>query len=482
MRFRVNDKFCAQVWDSGRVVIYDNVTNTVRGEHVPESHLQCAANCIRWEGDNLLILGCQDGTVIIFDALEAKVKTFLKKVHAGTVEGLLMIGERVLSCGQDGVIHEYHLTQQTRFQWDQASDLRPLYSMAAIRGGLRLLAASTSQLRMFNAENRTLLKTVTTQHVSPVRFLLTTESSQVLSCADRHLVAWNKKLRCESTLVISSSEVTSLHTEGRWLTAVCAGGECVVWTRSPESATGYERWKRKITVQVATPDATPLQIHEARMVNGQLLLVFGPAGRPRIETVPLPSRNHVLVRNVATMTAPTQISADATGVPVTHYKSSQAKIIGPLNERVENISKSAPKYEDRDEIPLEERLLDGGSDSGKGEELDDQLLVNPRTDNMVHLLLQGLQSGDRTMLNAVIFRHDLEVVGNTVKRLPIDAIQLFIRELEDRDQSQITAEAEITLVEDDTSRIDQDGVDSAAEDTSSGDELHDDLEVMEVEA
>lgn len=51
---------------------------------------------------------------------------------------------------------------------------------------------------------------------------------------------------------------------------------------------------------------------------------------------------------------------------------------------------------------------------------------------MVHLLLQGLQSSDRTMLNAVIFRHDLEVVNNTVKKLPVDAIQLFIKELENR--------------------------------------------------
>lgn len=49
MRFRANDQFCAQVWDSGRVVIYDNVTGMVLGEYVPESHLQCAANCVRWE-------------------------------------------------------------------------------------------------------------------------------------------------------------------------------------------------------------------------------------------------------------------------------------------------------------------------------------------------------------------------------------------------------------------------------------------------
>lgn len=39
------------------------------------------------------------------------------------------------------------------------------------------------------------------------------------------------------------------------------------------------------------------------------------------------------------------------------YKSSTTKIIGPLNERAEHFGKSAPKYEDRDEIPLEERYV-----------------------------------------------------------------------------------------------------------------------------
>ena len=52
------------------------------------------------QGDNLLVIGGQDGTVIIFDALEAKVKTFLKKVGIdvvlSTVEKLVYDLSRVL--------------------------------------------------------------------------------------------------------------------------------------------------------------------------------------------------------------------------------------------------------------------------------------------------------------------------------------------------------------------------------------------------
>lgn len=39
------------------------------------------------------------------------------------------------------------------------------------------------------------------------------------------------------------------------------------------------------------------------------------------------------------------------------YKPSAPKIIGPLNERAQNTAKSAPNYEDRDEVPLEERYV-----------------------------------------------------------------------------------------------------------------------------
>lgn len=123
--------------------------------------------------------------------------------------------------------------------------------------------------------------------------------------------------------VISSSEVTSLQSRDRWLTAVCAAGECVVWTRNADSGDSpEEQWKRKITLQVATPDATPLQIHEARVVNGQLLLAYGPTGKPRIETIPLPSRNHVIIREITSKSTTVQISADAASVPVTHVSRS----------------------------------------------------------------------------------------------------------------------------------------------------------------
>ncbi|XP_003738368.2 WD repeat-containing protein 43 [Galendromus occidentalis] len=419
MRFRTGAKFSAQVWDSGRIVIYENASAAVKSEYVPESHLQCTATCVRWEGDNLLVIGGQDGTVIIFDALEAKVKTFLKKTHAGAVEDVVVLEERVLSCGQDGAIHEYHLTEQTRLRWEESEQAHPLYSLCLFRGNTRVLAASISQLRIFHAQSRQLLKSVVTQHVSPVKFLLAADDGKLLSGADRHVVVWSKKLCCEDTLVLSSSSIASVHSLGSRIAAVSQTGECILHDRDTS---------KKTTIQFASPEAEVLEIHEARLIEKGVIVVYGPPSRPRIETLPIPSRNQIFIRTIKKAA----FATPQNGVPVTQYKSTNAKVIGPLNERVDKTARKAPRFEEKDEVSLEERLLECHSDSGKGEELEDQPVVNPRTDNMVHLLLQGLQSGDKSMLNAVIFRNDPEVIDNTVRRLPLDAIQIFVKEIQDR--------------------------------------------------
>lgn len=74
------------------------------------------------------------------------------------------------------------------------------------------------------------------------------------------------------------------------------------------------------------------------------------------------------------------------------------------------------------EVPLEERL-------------ENLALVNPQSndvpkkDNMAQLLLQGLQSKDRNILQSVLFRAEPSVIDVTVKHLPVQALVPLIREL-----------------------------------------------------
>ncbi len=54
----------------------------------------------------------------------------------------------------------------------------------------------------------------------------------------------------------------------------------------------------------------------------------------------------------------------------------------------------------------------------------------PRTDSVLQLLLQGLHNGDRKILDSVLERADEELIHNTVKRLPFQAVVPLIEELQ----------------------------------------------------
>jgi hypothetical protein len=53
----------------------------------------------------------------------------------------------------------------------------------------------------------------------------------------------------------------------------------------------------------------------------------------------------------------------------------------------------------------------------------------PTTDSSVHLLVQGLQSGDRRMLDTVFTRADESVMKNTIDKLPLDLIPSLLNVL-----------------------------------------------------
>ena len=46
----------------------------------------------------------------------------------------------------------------------------------------------------------------------------------------------------------------------------------------------------------------------------------------------------------------------------------------------------------------------------------------PRTDTLAQLLAQGLHSNDTRILDSVLDRADLELIDNTVKRIPAEAV------------------------------------------------------------
>jgi hypothetical protein len=54
----------------------------------------------------------------------------------------------------------------------------------------------------------------------------------------------------------------------------------------------------------------------------------------------------------------------------------------------------------------------------------------PRTDSVLQLLLQGLHNKDRKILESVLDRADDDLINNTVRRLPFEAVVPLVEELQ----------------------------------------------------
>lgn len=84
---------------------------------------------------------------------------------------------------------------------------------------------------------------------------------------------------------------------------------------------------------------------------------------------------------------------------------------------------SKRKGEIQTEVPMEERLENLTLNNVDGKH------KVPKGDNMVQLLIQGLQSKDKNIVRTVLYKKEEEIIRNTVRRLPVTALVPLIKEL-----------------------------------------------------
>ncbi|XP_054153024.1 WD repeat-containing protein 43-like [Oppia nitens] len=101
-------------------------------------------------------------------------------------------------------------------------------------------------------------------------------------------------------------------------------------------------------------------------------------------------------------------------------------------ERKEKVKKVFPPKSEAT-MAIADRLVMAaeGTDLGSASQpLKRQLQQQPSSDSLTHVLVQGLQSRDKKMLDTVFNNTDELVIKNTIKKLPIDCISLFLYELQ----------------------------------------------------
>ena len=214
----------------------------------------------------------------------------------------------------------------------------------------------------------------------------------------------------------------------------------------------------KVKIQITTgPDSKKMPSKQLMIFSAQIfsdrdiLLIYGALINPVFERISYEKcdKNTVLTRNDSSLLTKPSLQVDNGFTKIkSPLKPKNATVVGPagmaptrqslpiktldsnhsINE-VKDKKEPKPKHPTEALLSFEERLKK--SEQNHIESVaTTSTSQQPSSDSLTHVLVQGLQSRDKQMLETVFQNTDEKHIRNTLKKLPIDCISLFLSELQ----------------------------------------------------
>ncbi|KAK6618932.1 hypothetical protein RUM44_003313 [Polyplax serrata] len=437
---------------NGRLTIWDTATGVLKQEFTKSAHLNSTCSCLVWvqiskhnghkrkklkssqnvaENLDLIALGTTVGNVTLYDVTTNSVVAELEE-HSGKVNHLTWSSSlnSLFSCSDDKHIIEWDLNlHKIKSKWKIGKE--NVSCILALSNGKHLLSASYS-IKLWDLEKKQIIKTFV-GHGTEVTSLVEVPNKDGYFVSsgkgERVLSVWSlnsseKKSNQIASLILQNSaqSVQMLHYEGERPTILFAiteegilqifkhkfnGNLCKplkpIASLSLASGNNESKHSHPIAIQAVFP-----------YPNDKILIVYGNLPFLTFEVVALneiEQENIVLVRQYTKK------------VPVNEFNSKTKVPIGSndVDYQIPGVSLKRGNKKAMD-VPLEERLENLALVNSQSNE-------GPKKDNMAHLLLQGLQSKDKNILQSILLRTEQSVIDVTVKHLPVQALVPLIREL-----------------------------------------------------
>ncbi|XP_026285946.1 WD repeat-containing protein 43 [Frankliniella occidentalis] len=466
--FSLDAKHYAACDADGKLRIWDTQKNVLLQEYTPNLHLTSPCSCLKWlctsndpdsgtpskkkrrksrdVGSDIIAMGTSNGRILLYSLASAGVEAQLEGGHRNSpVTGLSRYpGTSLYSCG-DSTIAEWDIVgKKVKSKWKTGDKVG---CVLVSPDGKYVLSAARS-IKLWDSANHELLKTYT-GHVSPV-LSLTFISKAALNGdfyffstakGDRYINVWslNKKNSEKSAvvaMVLESEPVGSVSLyadEENGAVSLSAVTETGVVQMFNHQLNGLcpKPLKPHLTVQTATDSARgkesvePIPIVSAvYILKEELRIGYGTGTFLVFENVVLncSEKIQVLVRQDPRR-AVLESSSDVTQAKVPDSTKANYLLPTSSNAVVSGVKRSHSR---KTEVPMEERLENLSLSMAR---TDDRPTALPRADNLAQLMLQALQSKDKTMLQTVLCRREEDVIRNTVRRLPLQVIEPLLKEL-----------------------------------------------------
>eukprot|EP00092_Neocalanus_flemingeri_P016568 GFUD01017928.1.p1 GENE.GFUD01017928.1~~GFUD01017928.1.p1 ORF type:complete len:622 (-),score=257.62 GFUD01017928.1:219-2084(-) len=448
----------AMATPDGRLTVWGNGggSSQLLQQFSPSTHLSAVTTCLAWaptspaipkkkkkktsqSKSDLVAMGTSAGTVLLYSTIQGDLVTTFKTENSARINSVVWnsSASSLYAAAEEGSVSLFSLATLCL-----VSTVRPCpgpaHSLALSKDG-SIFAIGSRNIVIWDTVRQMVVKTVT-GHASPVcRLSIVDNFLFSSSVAERVVSVWSMEgPETGSVLSLGVNQGVAdfdLHSSGCQVTAavVTTEGRVAVFkadlsqtlatTLLPVQTVATTLLPVQ-TVAIETGRGQPGRIAQARLAVGEeglLTILYGSVLCPVMEQVTLAdlSQSTCLVRE---MTVTKSGQAGSVSDLVTPRTDGQVVFLAPGDslgtgqgrQRKEG-KRKAEKEEDS--LPVEDRLsLLSTQPSPQADK------AAPRTDTLAQLLAQGLHSNDTRILDSVLDRADLELIDNTVKRIPAEAV------------------------------------------------------------
>lgn len=462
----------------GCLKIWETSTGVLKQEFTPSSHLSATCTSLCWgptkrnsllpnpkksrnellssiENLHLIAMGTITGDVLLYSFSNADLYSCLKNGHTSSVNDVCwsVATNSIFTCSSDQHIIQWKMNSgKVKAKWK--ADKFAVYCICILND--KYIISAGNSIKLWDIEQKSLIKNFEGHSTEIWRVLSPrTENKSVnqyfISSAlgERVINAWqinenNSKGALASFISLGEPkniDTTFKKNEPFRMSVVTKDGLFHLFEYSL-SGKVKKPLSPKVTIQIASKEngesrkPYPVPIIAATISEGldSCLIMYGSFLKPVFERINISdaSKDLILVRDVSFSTG---ISLVDSALKVKKpEKPTNVKMLAPGHMTnvtlAEIIAKKRKKKDvDGNMLPIEEHL--NALDLGKIPKTSNNA-PSIKSDSMVHLLLQGLQSKDSNMLHTVFRCADETVIHNTVARLPLQSILLVLQELYER--------------------------------------------------
>jgi len=427
----------------GCLVIYSSVVGggcKLLHQFSPSTHLTALPTCLAWAGRqegrkkkkkksqenipdqnsiDLVAMGTTAGTVLVYSTMQGNMVTSLKTENNTRINSLVWTKScsTIYAGGEDGSVSLFSIPQQSLITSFTHSP-EPVHSLSLNRKE-NLLAMGSRKIHIWDIPNNKVINTFT-GHANPVTRIEILDNFLFSSSESERVVSvWSLDTSTTSTLRVNAN-VTDMgvHADEEEISigVLTTEGVMAVLTCSQTSDKSGLVSQPLKTVKVKTEQGVTRTVTAVGMVKDKVSIAYGEGMDIVVEQIDIEKleQNTCLVREKVMVR-----SGQSEGVTdvVTPKTDGQVVFLAPGSSLSTGKGKRKAEKADDDSLPVEERISLLSTDPSTP-----STTTTPRTDTLAQLLAQGLHSNDSRILDSVLDRADMELIDNTVKKIPAEAV------------------------------------------------------------